>query len=33
HKGSVSVASQEGQGTTFSVRIPFNRVTAAEDQE
>lgn len=33
HKGSVSIVSWLGQGTTFAVRIPFNRVLTATDQE
>jgi two-component system phosphate regulon sensor histidine kinase PhoR len=33
HKGSVSIVSRLGQGTTFAVRIPFNRVPVASDQE
>ncbi|MFT4720948.1 MAG: two-component system phosphate regulon sensor histidine kinase PhoR [Candidatus Azotimanducaceae bacterium] len=32
HKGNVSVVSQEGQGTTFTVRIPFNRLVSGHDQ-
>jgi two-component system phosphate regulon sensor histidine kinase PhoR len=32
HKGNVSIVSQEGQGTTFTVRIPFNRLVSGHDQ-
>jgi two-component system phosphate regulon sensor histidine kinase PhoR len=32
HKGNVSIVSQEGQGTSFTVRIPFNRLVSGHDQ-
>ncbi|MFT7132364.1 MAG: two-component system phosphate regulon sensor histidine kinase PhoR [Cyclobacteriaceae bacterium] len=32
HKGNVSIVSQEGQGSTFTVRIPFNRLVSGHDQ-
>jgi two-component system phosphate regulon sensor histidine kinase PhoR len=31
HKGNVSIVSQEGQGATFTVRIPFNRLASGHD--
>ena len=32
HKGNVSIVSQEGQGTSFTVRIPFNRLASGHGQ-
>ncbi|VVS93233.1 ATP-binding protein [Desulfoluna spongiiphila] len=33
HRGSISVKSEEGRGTTFTLRLPLHRAPPAEEQE
>jgi len=33
HRGSISVKSEEGRGTTFSLRLPLHRAPPAEEKE